>query len=140
MKNTKTAQKLDDAFLGFRQMMTTQLLKEAKGLGLSLSHFEIIMYLAHSENATMKDIAEWSHITPPSASVLVDVLVSKKLVKRIQSNKDRRTIHIVLSEEARKLMNSMHKKKISIFKKMLSKLDDVDKENLIQILNKCINN
>lgn len=140
MKNTKTTQKLDDAFLAFRQMMTTQLLKEAKGLGLSLSHFEIIMYLSHSGDVTMKDISEWLHITPPSVSTLIDVLVNKKLVKRMPSSKDRRTIHIVLSEESRELMHSMHKKKISIFKKMLSKLENEDQENLIRILNKCVIN
>jgi len=139
MKNKKTMQKLEDTFLAFRQMMTTQLLTEAKGLGLSLSHFEVLMYLAHSGEATMKDIASMLHITPPSASVLVDALVNKKLAMRVPSKKDRRTINIILSGEAQKLMTIVHKKKVSIFKKMMSKLNSEDQENLIRILNKCIN-
>ena len=137
MKNT-TTQKLDDVLMEFRQSMTTSLLKEAKYSGFSLSHFEIIMYIAHSGEVTMTDIASRLHITPPSASALIDVLVKKKLVERVHSNKDRRTVHIVLDKGARKLMNSIQKKKMSIFKKMLSKLNSEDKENLIKILNKCI--
>lgn len=139
MKNIKIAQKLEDSFLSFRRMMTNQLLDEAKGLGLSLSHFEVVMFLAHTGEANMKDIAKILHITPPSASVLVDTLVEKKLVRRVPSDKDRRTIHVSLSPEAQKLMISVHKKKVTIFKKILSKLNNEDQENLIRILNKLTN-
>ena len=138
MKNTKITQQLDETLISFRHMMTTLLLKEAKGSGLSLSHFEIIMYLAQKGKVTMKDIATWLNITPPSASVLVDVLVKKNLVSRIQSNKDRRTVHIIINKEAYKLMTEIHKKKMSLFKKILSKLSSEDKEDLVRILNKCI--
>ena len=136
MKNTKITQQLDETLISFRHMMTTLLLKEAKGSGLSLSHFEIIMYLAQKGKVTMKDIATWLNITPPSASVLVDVLVKKNLVSRIQSNKDRRTVHIIINKEAYKLMTEIHKKKMSLFKKILSKLSSEDKEDLVRILNK----
>lgn len=135
MKNT--TQTLDEALIAFRHTMTTLLLKEAKGSGLSLSHFEILMHLAHRGEVTMKDIATWLNITPPSASALVDVLASKKLVSRVPSDKDRRTVHIMINKEAQKLINSIHKKKMSIFKKILTKLNEEDKEDLIRILNKC---
>lgn len=135
MKNTKITQQLDETLISFRHMMTTLLLKEAKGSGLSLSHFEIIMYLAQKGKVTMKDISTWLNITPPSASVLVDVLVKKNLVSRIQSNKDRRTVHIIINKEAYKLMTEIHKNKMSLFKKILSKLSSEDKEDLVRILN-----
>lgn len=135
MKNT--TQTLDEALIAFRHTMTTLLLKEAKGFQLSLSHFEILMHLAHRGEVTMKDIATWLNITPPSASVLVDVLASKKLVTRTPSEKDRRTIYITINKEASDLINSIHKKKMSIFKKILTKLSEDDKKDLIRILNKC---
>ena len=140
MKNTKINQQLEDVLMAFRQNVTTSILKEAKGSGFSLSHFEVIMYIARNGEVTMKDIAAWLNITPPSASVLVDVLVDKKLVTRVQSSKDRRTIHIALNKEAHKFMYSIHKKKMLMFKKMLSKISDDDKEILTRILNKCISN
>jgi len=136
----KKTQNIDDILIAFRQNMTNLLFKEAKGSGLSLSHFEILMYITHKGEVTMKDIASWLHITPPSASNLVDTLVNKKLVTRVSSSKDRRTVHIVLNREAHKLISIIHKKKMTVFKKMLSKLDKKDQEDLSRILNKCIIN
>lgn len=136
----KNKQNIDDILIAFRQNMTNSLFKEAKGSGLSLSHFEILIYIMHRGEVTMKDIAEWLHITPPSASSLVEVLVKKKLVTRIGSDKDRRTVHITLNKEAHKLIGSIHKKKMTVFKKMLSKLNKEDEADLIRILNKCITN
>jgi len=94
-----TEQGLDDVLMAFRQKMTTSLLEEAKETGFSLSHFEVLGYIADKGAVTMKEIASWLHITPPSASALIDVLVEKKLVSRVQSNKDRRTIHITLKKK-----------------------------------------
>lgn len=142
MKNTQitTEQSLDDVLMSFRQNMTTSLLEEAKETGFSLSHFEILGYIADKENVTMKEIALWLHITPPSASSLVDVLVKKKLVSRVSSNKDRRSVHIKLEGKSHKLFHKIYSNKMSIFKKMLSKLDNKDKEDLIRVLTKCISN
>lgn len=137
MKNT---QNIDDILIAFRQNMTNLLFDEAKDSSLSLSHFEILIYIMHRGEVTMKDIATWLHITPPSASNLIDVLVKKKLVTRIGSDKDRRTVHIILNKEAHKLIGSIHKKKMTIFKKMLSKLSKEDQINLIRILDKCTTN
>ena len=136
----KKTQNIDDILIAFRQNMTNLLFNEAKGSGLSLSHFEILIYIMHRGEVTMKDIATWLHITPPSASNLIETLVNKKLVTRAQSNKDRRTVHIILNKEAHKLIGSIHKKKMDVFKKMLSKLDKEDQSDLIRILNKCITN
>lgn len=136
MKNT--TQTLDETLIAFRHKMTTLLLNEAKDSKLSLSHFEILMHLAHKGEVTMKDIATWLNITPPSASTLIDVLVKKNLVTRVQSDNDRRTVHVTIKKEAYKLINEIHKKKMSIFKKILTKLSEEDKKDLVRILNKCI--
>ena len=142
MKNIKITKKqsLDDVLIAFKHTLTGLLLNEAKDYGLSISHLEIIMYIANKGKVTMKDISAWLHITPPSASTLVDILVKKNIVTRTQSRSDRRTTYITLDPGAHKLLSSMHKKKISMFKKMLSKLSDEDRNELIRILNKCIAN
>lgn len=138
MINTKTHKDLDDVLLDFRRMMTSMLIKEAEGSGYSLTHFEIIKHIAEEGEITMKDIATWLHITPPSASALIDVLVKKHLVARVPSKKDRRTINIILDKEAHKLLYLIHRKKIPVFKKMLQGLDKKDKMDLARIISKCI--
>ena len=120
--------------------MTTSLLKEAKETGLSLSHFEILAHIAEKGKMTMKEIASWLYITPPSASTLIKILVEKDLVERIQDNKgkDRRTVYIKINEKAHNLFHSIQNKKMPVFKKMLSKLSKEDKDDLARILIKCI--
>jgi len=133
---------LKGALILLRHSMTTSLLEEAKEKGLSLPHFEILMYIAEKGNVTMKEIASWLHITPPSASVLVKVLMEKGLVIRAKINKtiDRRTVYIGLGKKAENLFHSVHKKRMPAFKEMFEKLDEKDKEDLARILIKCVPN
>ena len=130
--------RLHDALLAVRHAMTSALLLEAKKLGYSLSHFEIVKYVASKGEATMKDIASHLSVTPPSASALVETLVKKGLVSRIETPNDRRTVSIVLLPAAQKIVSSVYKQKDSIFKKMLSKLSKEDKQDVARILIKCI--
>ena len=139
-KQIKIHKNLDDVLLEFRRMMTSMLIKEAEGSGYSLTHFEIIKHIAEEGEVTMKDIATWLHITPPSASSLIDVLVKKNLVARVPSKNDRRTVNIILDKEAHKLLYLIHRKKIPVFKKMLKELDEKDKVDLARIISKCIPN
>ena len=137
MKNTKE-EELNDILMLFKRKITDSFLKESKNLGFSPSHFEILIYLHEKGPVTMKSIASLLNITPPSASSLVDKLVSKKLVTRVSLDNDRRTVHVKLGEEAHQLFAKIHKKKMIWFGKMLNKLDKKEKEDLVRILNKCI--
>jgi DNA-binding MarR family transcriptional regulator len=137
IKNKK--EDIDEALMAFRYKITELFQKEAKKSGYSLTHFDILMYIAEKGSVTMKNIADWLHITPPSASSLIEKLVKKKLVRRIQSDNDRRTIEITLGGEGHKLFKFLHEKKIAVFKKMYDKLNNKEKEDLVRILNKCIN-
>jgi len=138
MKKDKK-QDIDESLMAFRHKMTDLFQKEAKRSGYSLAHFDILMYIAERGSVTMKSIANWLNITPPSASSLIDKLVAKRLVKRIQSDSDRRTIEITIGGEGHKLFKTLHEKKMAIFRKMYSKLSGKEKEDLVRILNKCIN-
>ncbi len=129
---------LDKALMAFRQTMTESILEEAGKSGCTLSHFEVLNFIGERENPTMKDIATYLHITPPSTSSLIDTLVSKKLVVRNQTPGDRRKVRVSLAPEARKIFSSMSQRKASVFTKMLSKLNSEDKERLVAILMKCI--
>lgn len=130
---------LEEVLMDFRHSMTSVLMDEAKENGCSLSQFEILRLIAEKDKTSMKDIAKQLHITPPSASSLVDSLVLKELVLRNHGNEDRRTIKVILSPKAHTLLVSIYKHKISVFNKMLSKLNMEDKNELARILTKCVN-
>ncbi|MES2059421.1 MAG: MarR family transcriptional regulator [Patescibacteria group bacterium] len=130
---------LDDALLALRRAMTEALKDEAKNLGQSLAHFEVLKFVAESGNPTMKSLAAHLRITPPSASALVEGLVGKGFLSRESSAKDRRTVRITLTPKSHKLFVHLHKSKASIFKKMLSQLGKEDKKQLANLIAKCTN-
>lgn len=141
-EKTKEDNSLKVVLMKFRHSMTTSLLEEAKEKGLTLPHFEILLYIAKREKVTMKEIASWLHITPPSASVLVKNLMDRKLVTKVKPDRkiDHRSVYIGLGEKAEELFHSVHKKKMPIFKKMLFNLNEEDKKDLARILIKCVPN
>jgi DNA-binding MarR family transcriptional regulator len=51
------------------------------------------------EGVTLKKLAETMGVTPAAASVMVDLLVKKKMLKRTKSKNDRRAILIRLTPE-----------------------------------------
>lgn len=140
MKNVKIDKSsgLGDVFMLFHHKMVDLFKNEAERSGYTLTHFEVLMYVAERGPVTMKNIASWLHITPPSASALVDKLVRKKLLARVEKDSDRRTVHVMLGGEAHKLFESLHKKKITIFKNMFTKLNKSEKEELVYLIKKCI--
>lgn len=128
---------LEEALLEFRHAMTSALVEQAKAKGCSLAHFEVLKYIAEEGSPYMKDIAKRLHITPPSASTLIDALVKQGLVHRAQMPEDRRTVRVTLLPKAHAFLFSIHKHKASIFNKMLSRLSAEDKSDLARILIKC---
>ena len=137
-RKSSKASDLDDVLLAFRRVMTEALRVEAKRLGQSLSHLEVLKIVAEKGNPSLKDVARGLRITSPSASVLVEALVRNKLVTRDASASDRRTVRIGLTPKANQLFVSLHEKKFSIFKKMLSKLNKPDQKKLAEILTLCL--
>ena len=118
--------------------MTEALRTEAKRLGQSLAHLEVLRVVAEKGNPSLKDLARQLHVTSPTASALVEALVRKGMVTRDVSSSDRRTIRIGLAPKANQLFIALHKKKFSNFKKMLSKLNKADQKKLAELLTLCI--
>ncbi|HPF95602.1 MAG: MarR family transcriptional regulator [Candidatus Magasanikbacteria bacterium] len=59
---------------------------------LAMGHFKVLRYISEQTLPTMRDVAEALRITPPTATVMVDSLITKKYVRRSIDKKDRRRI------------------------------------------------
>ncbi len=57
------------------------------------------------EGVTLKKLAETIGVTPAAASVMVDLLVSKKMIKRTRSKNDRRAILVRLTPQTARLFD-----------------------------------
>ena len=135
MKNKrKEDPSLLDLLLVFRRSILENIRKEGLKCDLTFSQAEVLDFIRHSGKETMKSIADYLKITPPSATEIIREMEKRGLVKRIDDKKDRRIVSIVLTPAAEKLFFSLHKRKDFILKKMLSRLDKKDYDNLERII------
>jgi len=82
----------------------------------------------------MGDIASYFATTMPTATALVDKLITAKLVKRENDTRDRRIVRINLTKAGEKLLTEVKKQRANKMKKLLSYLPKQDKVELLRIL------
>jgi DNA-binding MarR family transcriptional regulator len=129
-----------DLLFILKRNISNDIKKEGLRCDLTSSQIEVLHFIGPSGKETMKSIADYLKITPPSTTEIVTEMEKKGLVKRKNNKNDRRIVFIVLTPLADKLFKLLHKRKEFILKKMLSKLDKKDRENLERIIRIIITN
>ena len=125
---------LSDLLLVLRRNIVEAIRKEGLKQDLTFSQMEVMGFIGPNGKETMKSIAEYLKITPPSATEIVSEMERKGLVKRINDKSDRRVVDIVFTPTAKKLFNSISKRKEMISQKMISRLNTEDRKNLERII------
>ncbi len=118
----------------FKRTMGTLYKKETSSLHCSLSHLEVMHYIMEHTNPSMKEIAAYLQITPPSVTSIIETMVEQGLVKRDVSTGDRRTVRITLTPKATKLTATLKAKKKKLLTLMLQKLSAEQKYQLSDII------
>ncbi|SRR6266568_1842559 len=103
---------------------------------LSILQLQTLSYLKQKNKAQMGEIAEHFHIELPSATSLLNKLVSLQLVERQQDEKDRRLVRIALTKAGSSLLKKAMDEKICNLDKMLSFLSDSEQQELLRLLEK----
>lgn len=109
-------------------------------INLSVSQLEILIYIFNKQRVTMKELAIFLGIKPPSVTVLVDNLEGQGFLARSQDKKDHRLIHLVLTKKGRDILVKSKKNRDKIAKKLLSNLTTKEQNTLFSLLHKMINN
>ena len=74
---------------------------------LTLTQMHYLEMICELENPNLTELAAAMKLTKPTITVLVDKLIEKELVYKVQSDADRRSTHLHLTERG-KLINQMH--------------------------------
>lgn len=109
-----------------------------KETNLSMVQFHGLAYLFENPGCSLKELAERFSITNPSANDLVEKLVNLKLVKREDDKKDRRIIHLYLTDKGKNLIKKIMKEKNNCFSILIKKLSFEEKKQLLTILKKLL--
>jgi DNA-binding MarR family transcriptional regulator len=117
MKTDVTDEIMSLFFSGFRN------LKKKLNINNPLFHLpfaqmETLHFVAEKKLATMKEIADFLAITPPSATVLMNNLVKLGYIQRASDKHDRRTVHLSLTKTGAGFLQKGVKQRCNILKKM----------------------
>jgi MarR family 2-MHQ and catechol resistance regulon transcriptional repressor len=100
------------------------------------SEFEVLKFIQNKKNITMKSISDHLHIKPPSVTPVIDSLIKKGILSRIQSTGDRRVIYINLTAKGEKSLQKKYKNIHKIIGEIFGKLNEKDKRKLIKLFEK----
>ncbi len=89
---------------------------------ISIAQFHTIMMIRKKGKVSLKELAHMQQISPPSASAMVDRLVEKGVLKRDQSQKDRRQVEISLTDNALLRHERVEEAVFSSFVELIEKL------------------
>ena len=104
----------------------------------SFLHMQTLHYIKNKNNVTMREVADFLHITPPSTTSLVNALVMDSLVKRIIDEHDRRTVKLQITPAGINLLKNRFKVMVVEVEKGVNSLSEKEKKIFIVILNKII--
>lgn len=89
-----------------REVIERAVLREVAGEKLTFSQLKLLYLVAHTDVLNIGDAAAFLGVTCPAASKAVDKLVRRRLLRRVSTQQDRRTIRLSLTETSRKLMEA----------------------------------
>src|SRR5260221_1962200 len=90
----------------------------------------------NKEGVSVKDLAEKLHVTPGAITQLVDKLVEKKLVERLEDENDRRILKIRLTDTAKDKFKMFKENYLNSISEMFNELDDNELISLVNLLEK----
>ena len=102
----------------------------------SFLQLETLRYVAEKDNPSMKDVADYLCITPPSATSLINSLVKAGQLERVHDKNDRRFVRLVVTPKGKTALAGGFKKITTRMRRVLSNLNAKEKNGLFKILEK----
>jgi len=82
-------------------------MRSHRGPGLSVPQLRSLLFVNRNQGAALGSLAEHLGLTPPSASKLVEELVSRRLLERRPSSFDRRKLSMEISPAGKRLLEAV---------------------------------
>jgi len=97
------------------------------GVQLMTLHF-----VKNNDNCKTSDIANFLSVSPPDATRIVEILVKKGFVGRINDERDRRIIRLKIEEDGKRTLESIKQELSLSFSKILEKINEQDAKALLR--------
>lgn len=98
--------------------------------------FKTLIFVDHHPDSSMRHIAEYLGVTPPSTTSLVNNMVKEGDLKRVLDKKDRRIVRLAITPKGKNNLKNAFKNMAGRIKKALSALNKAEINNLAKIMEK----
>jgi len=106
--------------------------------GLTLTQLNYLETINLLDNPNLTELALTLKLSKPTVKVAIDKLVERDYVFRVQSDEDRRSAHLHLTERGKQI-NQIHElAHKSIANSICQKLTKEEQQQLIELLNKVL--
>ena len=130
---TNFAEKLASLFSDIiLKSLTMEMLREADDLGLTLSQYQALLFVAERPASSITDVAEGLGVTHPAAVKLIQRLQEKALVTRAVAAGDQRQASLTVSTRGRALLNHLRLKRTDRLSRVLDRMTPADRQAMIQ--------
>ncbi len=113
---------------------TLQRRLSAKGYDLTVDQWVILDQLIKKNGLSQREIAALIFKDPPTVTRILDLLVKKSLVSRVQLDDDRRKFHIELTEAGRQKYKQILPEVVALREAGWQDLSEEDLADLVRIL------
>jgi len=125
--------KLCDLFTNIIEVVITdQALLGAPCHELSRSQWEGAQFIHRHEDCAIRELAEWLGVSHPAAVKLVERLQRKNLITRHESSRDRRVVHLRLSDEGNCCVNHVRQYRAQALDKIIERMSAEDNNTFMQ--------
>jgi DNA-binding MarR family transcriptional regulator len=99
--------------------------------GIGPAQLAALSVLVFAGEKTVGELAALEQVQPPTMSRIVDGLVQKKLVERVSSASDRRTVQITATPAGRKLLLAGRDRRVRALAQRFDELSEKEVETLL---------
>lgn len=106
--------------------------------GIRVAEFRCLRHLLRHEFQSIKKLAAAMNVTPGRLTRILDDLIKKELVLRVETKSDRRMKIVSLTKEGRKLAESMEKNYVAMHRDILKKIPAESYQEVLAATNRLL--
>lgn len=103
---------------------------------LTLDQFATLRYIRSQEKSTSSELADIFCVGRSSITAIINRLFDKKLIQRMQGEKDRRVTYLTLTEEGKQMNDKMEEKIHEILSHFIQYFDEQEALTFIETFEK----
>ena len=121
-------------------MVQKALVSSVKDTGLTPGQPKVLDYLLHHDGAIQKEIAIFCHIEPASLSAILNGMENKGYIERKNTDNNRRSLHVYLTETGKKYANRLNLEFMKIESEALKGFSESEVQQLQDLLGRLYEN